>query len=206
MELKEIIKEKNQTGSISLESWFFRQGNLTLYELFCICSIIKTYNPKKILEIGTFDGLTTLHMAINSDPGCEIHTIDLPREKLKDIELNIAGGDKELIEKEGFEIGYHFINHPAGKKIIQHYSDSAKFDVSGYLKNFGFIFIDGAHSYDYIKTDTENSLRMIQDGGVILWHDYGSVIDVTEYLNDLSKKLNIIKILDTSLAFYYLVN
>lgn len=36
-----------------------------------------------------------------------------------------------------------------------------------------FFFVDGAHSYEYVKSDTENALRCVREGGIIAWHDFG---------------------------------
>lgn len=202
LELKEITSDVKYTNKLSFENWSFRQGNLTLYELFCVCTIVKAFTPSKIFEIGTFDGLTTLHLALSSSDNCEIHTLDLPKEEIGNIDFTLAGGDKELVMKEGFEIGSQYRNHPAAKKITQHYSDSAKFEFEKYLNEFNLVFIDGAHSYDYVRSDTENSLKMVKPGGIILWHDYGSVLDVTDYLNDLSKSMDICRIRNTSLAYH----
>jgi hypothetical protein len=34
------------------------------------------------------------------------------------------------------------------------------------------VFIDGAHSEGYVRTDTQNSIKLIKSGGgIIIWHD-----------------------------------
>jgi hypothetical protein len=40
---------------------------------------------------------------------------------------------------------------------------------------FDIIFIDGLHTYEQVKTDFENSLSIINDGGVIVLHDMNPV-------------------------------
>tara|TARA_B100000029_G_scaffold287480_1_gene281198 strand:- start:324 stop:1043 length:720 start_codon:yes stop_codon:yes gene_type:complete len=37
--------------------------------------------------------------------------------------------------------------------------------------NFDFIFIDGLHIYKQVKKDIENSLKFLNDGGVLMLHD-----------------------------------
>jgi predicted O-methyltransferase YrrM len=33
------------------------------------------------------------------------------------------------------------------------------------------VFVDGAHSYEYVKNDTEKGWEMLRPGGIIAWHD-----------------------------------
>ena len=58
-----------------------KDGNVSLGELVIISQLVKLRNPLKIFEIGTFDGRTTLNMALNSSPNTEIFTLDLPPRK-----------------------------------------------------------------------------------------------------------------------------
>lgn len=48
------------------------------------------------------------------------------------------------------------------------------------------IFIDGDHSYDAVMHDSSLAFECIQDGGIIVWHDYGNPsVEVTFALEDL---------------------
>jgi len=200
IELEDIIPAKNNKAIIN--NWVWRQGNVTLYELYCLISVCSFFKPLMIFEIGTFDGRSTLHFAINTPETTLIHTIDLPPKELKNIKLKLDEGDAQLVNKTSFCIGECFVKHGDAGKITQHLSDSANFDFSPFEKTIDFFFIDGAHSYEYIKSDTENALKSIKDDGVILWHDYGNIYDVTKYLNDLSEKMPVYRINNTSLAVY----
>ena len=33
------------------------------------------------------------------------------------------------------------------------------------------MFIDGSHTYEYVKNDTEKCLRIAGDGATLVWHD-----------------------------------
>ena len=88
---------------------------------------------------------------------------------------------------------------------MQLYSDSKAFDESPYLGQCDLIFIDGSHTYSYIKSDTAKAMRMIKDNGIIIWHDYrpgSDPKDVTRYLNELSKGKELVHIDQTSLIAY----
>lgn len=53
---------------------------------------------------------------------------------------------------------------------------------------FDFIFIDGDHTYEGIKTDTEICLPKLKNDGMIMYHDYdlpsNGRIEVYNYIND----------------------
>lgn len=49
-----------------------------------------------------------------------------------------------------------------------------------------FVFVDGSHTYEYVMSDSEKALGLLpNDGGVVLWHDYGEWPGVTRALNEL---------------------
>ena len=79
-------------------------------------------------------------------------------------------------------------------------SDSAKFDTTPYLNSMDLVFVDGAHSYEYVKNDTEKGLEMLRPGGIIAWHDCTpSHPDVVKYLKTLNLLPTLVK--STALAF-----
>ena len=164
-----------------------KDGNVSLGELVIISQLVKLRNPLKIFEIGTFDGRTTLNMALNSSPNTEIFTLDLPPRKSDfptEVGLPLAGGDKKFIGK--VETGFRFKGKEASKKIKQLLGDSAKFDFSPFYNSMDFVFVDGSHAYEYVLKDSESALKMIKPGGVILFHDYNtSWPGVTKALNEL---------------------
>ena len=54
------------------------------------------------------------------------------------------------------------------------------------LKGVDLCLIDGGHSTPVVKADTENALRVLAEGGTILWDDYFHLYpDVVGYLDSL---------------------
>ena len=49
---------------------------MTITEISSVCHLVAARRPRKVLEIGSFRGLTTLNIAMNA-PEAEIHTLDL---------------------------------------------------------------------------------------------------------------------------------
>lgn len=72
-------------------------------------------------------------------------------------------------------IRYIFENCKAASKITCLFGDSATFNFSSFYEKVDFFFIDGAHSYEYVRSDTLNALKCCHQGSVIAWHDFGRV-------------------------------
>ena len=51
---------------------------------------------------------------------------------------------------------------------------------------FDFAFIDGCHFYDYVKVDTRNCVSHMKPGGLVVWHDYGMIEDVSRAVDEWS--------------------
>jgi hypothetical protein len=65
-------------------------------------------------------------------------------------------------------------------------------------------FIDGAHALPYVVSDTQKMAAMIQDKGLVLWHDYGGVGEfrlLSEYLEKLAAAAPVWRIPRTSTAW-----
>lgn len=166
-------------------------GNTTVLELVYLASIVKATKPKTCLEIGTFNGRTTLHIALNA-PDAKIYTLDLPNEKREESFKNI----ELLFDNKK----YSYLRN----RIEPLYGDSKTFNSSFLKESVDFVFVDGAHSEDYLLNDSEIALSVIKPGGVIVWHDYTGWDGVTRGLDLFAKKnhhLNIVHLKGTSLAF-----
>ncbi|HEV7349493.1 class I SAM-dependent methyltransferase [Telluribacter sp.] len=157
-------------------------GHTTEFELKVISNLVKELQPKTIFEIGTFQGRTTLNLALNSGEDTKIVTLDLPEDNLDEAKYKVEEGEVRYIKKS--RSGERFLEHPLRSKITQVFGDSATFDFSPYRKSMDLIFIDGSHAYDYVVNDTLKALEMVRPGGVILWHDYTNWEGVRRALNE----------------------
>jgi len=174
-------------------------------ETHFLATLVKELVPQSIFEIGTYNGFTTLHLAVNSPESCRIFTLDLPPDY--DVQKLRSGSydDVLVIKLSQKTISQRFYkNHPLEGKITELYGDSAAFDFSGYFGKMDIVFIDGNHSLEYVRKDTENAFKMLSDHGVIVWHDFDYIIhkDVFFYLNDLSKDHPIYSVPHTRFAIY----
>ncbi|MDA0990566.1 MAG: class I SAM-dependent methyltransferase [Verrucomicrobia bacterium] len=161
-----------------------RDGNVTLLELLALVQATRTVAPRQIFEIGTFDGRTTLNMALNAPEACTVLTLDLPQDQLQSTAHAVLGGDKTFVRKP--TSGARFQGTAAAMKIRQLFGDSATFDYAPYQGAIDLMFVDGAHAYDYVISDSRRALTLCRkSGSLIFWHDYGTWPDVTEALNVL---------------------
>lgn len=146
---------------IMLSSVF--QGNL-------LSIISKIKNPRKILEIGTYSGYSTLCLADGLNDDGQIHTIDKNEELLH-------------IQNKYFDKSIH------QKKIIQHTGNALNIIPNLNLK-FDIVFIDAdKENYsEYLKMILPNMNKgavLITDN--ILWH--GKVVDQDKEIDYKTRKI-----------------
>ena len=163
---KEIISYNEGLGDI-------KRMQITVSQCHFLELIIKVSNTNKVLEIGTFTGLSTLSMALALPEDGYLVALD------KDIETNKVA--KEFFKKANQENKIKTIIKPA----LDSLNELKKND-----KIFDMVFID-ADKENY-KNYYDNSLDLINKDGLIiidnvLWH--GDVVDKTK--ND--KLTNIIR-------------
>jgi predicted O-methyltransferase YrrM len=172
-------------------------------ELAYLALLTRQAAPDRIFEIGTYRGRTALNFALNSPESCKIHTLDLPPQERSRAQGATNEADALIIASS--ETGVDYRGKPGAEKIHQLYGDSLRFDFSPYLGRMDIAFVDGAHHYDAVKSDTNNALRMVRPGGWVIWHDfacYGDYNDVTRAVLDLLPGNQIVQIADSQLACY----
>ena len=167
--------------TFALPEPFAADGNVTLLELLVLARLVRERQPRTLFEIGTFDGRTTLALAMNAPDDAITYTLDLPPRASTALEIEHA--ERAFVDKP--ESGARFRGTEAARKIRQLYGDSATFDVTPYSAEF--IFVDGSHAYEYVLSDSVRALALRGDrAGTIVWHDYGEWVGVTRALNELA--------------------
>jgi hypothetical protein len=149
--------------------WCLSIGSF-MSDLVSLCALCCVTQPKVIFEIGTYHGTSALHFASNA-PQAMVHTLDLPRDSSPTLPVTLAD--------RGHNLGYTnakrmwFDGQPEANRINRLLGDSASFDFTPYQGKVDLFFIDGAHSYEYVRNDTQKALYCTRPGSVIAWHDYG---------------------------------
>ena len=154
---------------VTIPAALSERGALSPAELVALLGILVANNPPVILEIGTFMGATTKAMAQNI-PGAFIHTVDLPLDYSRATGGTALKSDPDDLTVRKRQPGREFIGTPFASRIKQHFCDTAKWDFSEARDATAF-FIDGAHTYEYCKSDSERCYDLCKGKGVFLWHD-----------------------------------
>lgn len=201
VDISDIFPKLKESSLDLVFSKFSRKdGNVSYGEIQALCVLTTYLKAMNIFEIGTYNGWTTLHMALNTPEDAKITTLDLKNEDVANVRLSLEKKDLKYINKP--TVGNNYRNTTVEYKINQVYGDSATFDFSTFYNSIDLVFIDGSHHYQYAKCDSENAFKMIRNGGVIVWHDFLVWPGVTKYLLELSKTHKIYYIKDTSLVLY----
>ena len=151
-----------ESVAIELAPYKSQFGNVDIIELIVLCSIVKHTEAKSIFEFGTFDGLTSWHLAANGGPNCRVLTVDLPLDHPARAK---PGPNRKVGKIYGIQVGSHYTGTPEGERIEQLYVDSMQFDPEPYRGCMDFCFIDAGHGYETVLRDTENALAMVRPGG-----------------------------------------
>ncbi len=169
------------------ESWLGPVGSYAV-DLASLCLLCRALAPRVVFEIGTLRGYTALHLALNAPADTTVYTLDLPKSGLPGPALRTTVVDDAHIRSSASSARYVFEDSPVAGKIRCLFGDSATFDFTPYHARVGLFFIDGAHSYEYVRSDTLNALRCCAPGAVIAWHDFGrmGVNGVSRWLRQLA--------------------
>jgi len=154
---------------IKLDVQPYEDGMLPAQETMALLTILTAENPREVLEIGTFMGHTTKAMAENL-PDSIIHTVDLPADfsLRQDVKEGPPKDDFHLITRR--VVGREFKGQAVEQRIRQHFGDTATIN----FQEFGrptFFFIDGSHTYEYCRQDSEKCFALCGGAGTFLWHD-----------------------------------
>jgi hypothetical protein len=181
-------------------------GDVSLGELAVLASAAAALRAgDEIIEIGTFDGRTTLNLAINAPAQYRVFTLDLPPDAAPKFDL--APGERAYVEKP--RSGRRFLQAPpewaaAAGRITQLIGDSATYDWSPHAGRAGLVFVDGSHAYDYVSADSNTAFRLVANKGMVIWHDYGVWEGVTRALEEIeaSRHLGLRQVRGTSLVVW----
>jgi predicted O-methyltransferase YrrM len=177
--------------------------HLDVLYLALICRIAE---PTAIFEIGTYEGRTANMMALHTPPDCRIFTLDLPPQSDLKPRLPVDFGDTIWMSKEGTAVGRKLGSLPDAAdnaKIQALYGDSAAFDFSPYYGRMDMVFVDGAHSYEYVLSDVRNALTLLRPHGFILMHDLVTHASVSLAAVVLRRDYELIHVSQTSFGILF---
>ena len=178
---KEIDKIKNIVNKI--DGWLTDKEGELLYELAKNCA-----GKGVVVEIGSWKGKSTIWLGKGTETGnkVKIYAID-PHTGA--VEQKNQRGIKTFNEfkKNILEVGLGDLIIPIVKT-----SEKAALDFN---KPVEFVFIDGSHDYDMVKSDFNFWFPKIINGGIMAFHDtngrYGPTKIVEKMMYKSSQFINI---------------
>jgi predicted O-methyltransferase YrrM len=168
--LQKIDHEKVDPRFARLEARVGGASSVHLDKATIVSRFCALLQPMRVLEIGTFRGGMTAHIARNTPDDCRIWTLDLPREKLATVVDQMIQSDIDLARMDAGRVGEEWRSRNRNGKIEQLWGDSLTFDFSS-LAPFDLIYVDGSHASPWVDKDTENAFRLLSPTGAILWDD-----------------------------------
>jgi predicted O-methyltransferase YrrM len=161
IELSELIELYSFKSESSIKVKTDYSGGISpVNDYYFLSLIAKALNTKRYFEIGTWVGLSAYNIANNLGKEAEIYSLDIPADHAEIALFDIPNEIFGYYSKDLNNV--HFLK-----------SDSKKFDFNPYKKQFDMVFVDGNHTYDYVKNDTKIAYQLLKgDNSVIAWHDY----------------------------------
>jgi predicted O-methyltransferase YrrM len=143
------------------------EGSQTTEGIIFLASLARSIDARTVFEIGTFKGVTTWALAENIAEDGTVHTLDLPYDRGAALQLSeLDEANRRRPPERLFESV-----HPKAK-VEQLWGDSATFDLTPFHGRCDLVYIDGAHTREYVESDTRNALTMLSERGAIVWDDY----------------------------------
>ena len=144
---------------------------------------LDTNITNKILEIGCYEGLSSIFFADNF--------IDNEHSSLTLVDpfLNINNNDHSIFLQNNEELtfDYNLLQCNNQNKIIIHKITSDTFFLNN-TNTYNFIYIDGSHEIDQITKDMENSFNILEKNGIMWMDDYGGNNKIYDTMNVFLKK------------------
>lgn len=134
--------------------------------------------------------------------GSAVITVGLCQADLRYSKTDLTALERTLVPAEKEWVRTAIDLSKQGISVI--WADTARYDFR-VLPRFDLVFIDGCHTYQGVKNDTEKALECLRDNGMLIWHDFHPIEKslwpgVRDYLNELASQLTLIHLFPTSLA------
>lgn len=137
---------------------FFLDGASLISDLQLLSTIANRDDVNSYFEIGTWRGESVYNVAGIID-NCT--TLNLSEKEITDLGFN-----RKYAEQHG-------LLSKKNPKILHLHGNTKNYAFAGLNKKYDLIFIDGDHTYDMVKNDTEKVFQhLVHENSIVVWHDY----------------------------------
>lgn len=175
------------------------QGAPSEVELGILTEVCRLRRPGSALDIGTGEGSTA---EVFARSGAEVITIGIARPDIERLEFGLPGHEGLYVPTVEM---WDFANErlaEMGVEVIRADTGTFPFDA---LPEFDLVFVDGCHSAEYVRNDSEKAWTRLKAGGLMMWHDYQPTdpplwAGVRDYLDGLAERLPMVHLAGTMLV------
>jgi predicted O-methyltransferase YrrM len=166
--MMDLIADETQAAHATIVAFPQIGFSITLDEAMGLAILIQKCRARRVFEFGTHRGVSTSQLAANLPADGAVFTLDLPRE---DTSTRFEVNDWAEKEVANFPRKGDLIPENLRGKVTFLTQDSALFDPKPYANTMDFIFVDAAHTREYVVNDSEKAWAMLRPGGIVAWHD-----------------------------------
>jgi predicted O-methyltransferase YrrM len=141
------------------------QGMMHRIDIESLAAAVLYCKPKRVFEIGTYRGASS-EMILHLLPKARVISIAFVNDRQ-------AGRQFNNDELSAEEVGA-LVSAGNRSRFTQLIGDSHKVDPETFVRDHGrmdLVFIDGDHSREGVRQDTELARAILAPGGAIAWHD-----------------------------------
>ena len=193
------VPDFGQSQDFTFSNDWFNQTAQRNFEL-----ILPEIQPKKILEIGSYEGASTCYVieTLGRSSPIEIHCVDTWLGGQEHRDVNMLEVESRFLKNTELAI-----QRSSNRiKLVRHKGFSDKVLASLLASNqcdFDFIYVDGSHEAPDVIVDAILSFRLLKVGGVLGFDDYiwgmdnilmSPKIAIDSFVNIYSKKLRIVSL------------
>ena len=181
--ISEIIVKKNinlidKKRKFYKEKYFFQycdwfSHNIPVWEVILNREIDRE-KKTKYLEIGSYEGRSVVHIC-EKFPNFQVSVVD-PYIEYKELD--------KYVKKQNMDDTYNTLKKNLNnfKERVEIYRTTSKNFFQNNKKKFNVIYIDGSHKSKDVENDFLNSIKIIEEGGLIIlddftWNHYENICD-----------------------------
>lgn len=145
--------------NVQLENYTYLDGTSRPIDIAFLMAVCSKYDECNYLEIGSWRG-ESLYNVAKIAKNCT--SLSLSKDDMLSMGLNNKAADLQRF----------FSRDLPNVKHIE--ANSLTYDFNQINDKFDVIFVDGDHTYDGVKSDTQNAFKLLKDEhSVIIFHDCG---------------------------------